>query len=251
MRCKNCGWENPDTETRCAKCNSVLPNFSSDFKQTERQSPAMSSENLNLKSTVREVQNNNETPINNIPQENKQKQCHKCGYPLAENMDECPMCGSYQNQNNSYQNKENIAFQPPRLATKTCPSCGNNIDKSDAFCPKCGHKFQERNGTVNNWMSPNKGVFCTLKPIAWENEQIEYNPISYSGNKIVLNRSNTDVNNNSITSKEQAILTFDNNEWYIENASEMKTTFIQVKEKTKLKDGDVIVLGNRLFEFKG
>lgn len=247
MRCKNCGWENPDTETRCVKCNSALSNSPSNLKQTERQAPAMQSENLNLKSTVREVQNNNEIPINNIPQENKSKQCHKCGYPLAENMDECPMCGTYQNKD-----KESFpAQQQLRMATKKCPSCGNDIESSALFCPKCGHKFQARNATVNNWISPNKGVFCTLKPIAWENEAKEYNPITYSGDKIVLNRANTDTNNNSITSKEQAILSFENDEWCIENASEMKTTFIQVNRKTKLKDGDVIVLGNRLFEFKG
>ena len=244
MRCKNCGWENPDTATRCVKCNSVLSNFTPDLRQTERQAPSMGNENLNLKSTVREVQNNNEIPVNNTPQENSSKQCHKCGYPLADNMDECPMCGSYQN-------KENFTPQQPKVATKNCPSCGNNIEKSAAFCPKCGHKFQERSGTINNWVNPSRGVFCTLKPIAWENEGIEYNPISYSGDRIVLNRSNTDANNNSITSKEQAILSFDNNEWYIENASEMKTTLIQINGKTKLKDGDIIVLGNRLFEFKG
>lgn len=245
MRCKNCGWENPDTETRCAKCNSTLSNSPSNLKQTERQAPAMQSESLNLKSTVREVQNNNGSPINSIPQENKPKQCHKCGYPLAENMDECPMCGSYQNK------KEEVTPKQVNVSLKTCPSCGNNVEFSALFCSKCGHKFQTRNATVNNWMSPNKGAFCTLKPIAWENEAKEYNPITYSGDKIVLNRANTDTNNNSITSKEQAILSFENDEWYIENASEMKTTFIQVNRKTKLKDGDVIVLGNRLFEFKG
>lgn len=113
MRCKNCGWENPDTETRCAKCNSTLSNSLSNLKQTERQAPTMQSESLNLKSTVREVQNNNGSPINSIPQENKPKQCHKCGYPLAENMDECPMCGSYQNK------KEEVTPKQVNISLKT------------------------------------------------------------------------------------------------------------------------------------
>ena len=80
---------------------------------------------------------------------------------------------------------------------------------------------------------------------------MNYQPISYSGDTIVLTRSNTDPNNNSITSKEQAVLTHDGNDWFIENKSEQETTFIKVSKKTKLTAGDVIILGNRLFEFNG
>ena len=95
------------------------------------------------------------------------------------------------------------------------------------------------------------GRFCTLKPIAWEGEDVNYNPITYSGDTIILNRANTDANNNSITSREQAILTCVDGEWYIENRSDLRSTFIRVNGKVKLTNGDIIVLGNREFEFKG
>lgn len=93
--------------------------------------------------------------------------------------------------------------------------------------------------------------FCTLKRIAWEGEDVNYNPVTYSGDTIILNRANTDANNNSITSKEQAVLTCENGEWYIENRSELRTTYIRVNGKIKLNSGDTIFLGNREFEFKG
>lgn len=104
-------------------------------------------------------------------------------------------------------------------------------------------------GPVSGPQSGNR--FCTLRPIAWEGEEVSYNPITYSGETIILNRANTDANNNSITSREQAILTFEDGEWFIENRSDLRTTFIRVNGKVKLTRGDIIVLGNREFEFKG
>lgn len=77
-----------------------------------------------------------------------------------------------------------------------------------------------------------------------------YQPISYSGETISLNRANTDPNNNTITSKVQAVLTHDEEGWYIEDRSELRSTFIRADRKRKLESGDVIELGNRLFEFK-
>jgi hypothetical protein len=100
-------------------------------------------------------------------------------------------------------------------------------------------------------VSPQGNVFCTLKPIAWQGEDVPYNPVTYSGSTIVLSRSNTDANNSSITSKEQAVLTYEDGAWYIENRSELRTTYIRVNGKIKLTAGDIIVLGNREFEFKG
>lgn len=93
--------------------------------------------------------------------------------------------------------------------------------------------------------------FCSLRPVAWPGEEVNYNPTTYSGEEIVLNRANTDPNNNSITSHEQAVLTFEDGDWYIENRSELRSTFIRVNGKVKLNSGDIIVLGNREFIFKG
>ena len=98
-------------------------------------------------------------------------------------------------------------------------------------------------------MHHNNVYFCQLQPIAWEGERVQYQPISYSGEQIVLNRANTDPNNHTITSKRQAILTHDDNGWFLENQSEHNSTFIQVNKRMKLQDGDIIMMGNRLFVF--
>lgn len=242
MRCKNCGWENPDGQTKCEKCHGSLGDATPAHKPTTPVSDRM-------KSTVAEgVIFNDSTPSVTPPQT-----CPKCGYPVSENSTSCPNC--------------NYEFHTASTAKQSvkCKSCGAEISPEAKFCPNCGASTSDNTpqprriqrsamgtvmgGPVSGPMASNK--FCTLRPIAWEGEEVNYNPITYSGETIVLNRANTDANNNSITSREQAIITCENGEWYIENKSDLRTTFIRVNGKVKLTNGDIIVLGNREFEFKG
>lgn len=196
------------------------------------QSKHFSAEDKPLKKTLRESSADNmEYSENhfgserNFIHDEKECVCERCGYPIAANVSECPMCHIPINRN-SY-NYHGDRHEP-----------GN------------GNRSYARGGTENPWANPSKDSFCTLKRLSWQSEQIQYSPVSYSGRTIVLNRRNTDANNNSITLLEQAVLTHENGEWFIENRSEQKTTLIRVDRKTKLNDGDIIVLGNRMFEFK-
>lgn len=241
MRCRNCGWENPDGQTSCEKCHSSLNDAAPAHKPTTPVSDRM-------KSTVAEgVIFEDSAPVA------APKTCPKCGYPISDNSTSCPNC--------------NHELQPAPTSKQTmiCKSCGAEIAPNSKFCSSCGASTTEETpqprriqssamgtvmgGPVAGPASTNK--FCTLKPIAWDGEDVNYNPITYSGNTIILNRANTDANNNSITSREQAILTCEDGEWYIENRSDLRTTFIRVNGRVKLTSGDIIVLGNREFEFKG
>ncbi len=73
--------------------------------------------------------------------------------------------------------------------------------------------------------------------------------IEYEGSEVSLNRDNTETSNASITSKVQAVVSNDNGTWYIEDRSEQHTTFVLASRRIELHDGDMILLGNRLFEF--
>ncbi len=241
MRCKNCGWENSDGQTKCEKCHGSLVDAFSVHKSTIPVSDRM-------KSTVAEgVDFPYLTPVS-VP-----KTCPKCGYPISDSSTICPNC--------------NHELQPALTAKQVvnCKSCGAELAPDAKFCSSCGTSTSEdasqlrriqrsamgtvMGGPVAGPSSSNQ--FCTLRPIAWEGEDVNYNPITYSGETIILNRANTDENNNSITSREQAILTCEDGEWYIENKSDLRTTFIRVNGRVKLTTGDIIVLGNREFEFKG
>ena len=232
MRCKQCGWENPAENVKCEKCGSALDvSDNPAFPAREPFSPKGTvSENEVFQK--KDVFVKSET-VNN---------CEKCGYLLSAEATICPQCGTV------VRSGKDIKVEEVR-----CEKCNSVIDDKFKFCPNCGEPVSEKKekiGTINNWKNPEKGVFCTLKPIAWDNETVKYEPVSYSGDKVTLNRANLDPNNNTITSKKQAVLLREGEDWYIMNGSEQKTTFVQVKKKVKLENGDVILLGNRMFEFK-
>ena len=105
-------------------------------------------------------------------------------------------------------------------------------------------------GTVNPYMmNLELEPSFALKPIKRINERHELEELEFEGKEIVLNRENTEANNPSITSRQQAVISNVNGHWYIEDKSGQKTTFVQAAAKIELHEGDLILLGNRLFEF--
>lgn len=245
MRCKNCGWENEDGSMKCAKCNAPLKGS---MVESARPSYESSADSRVLKGTISERKffsretETEEAVIQSREEVATVKNCPECGYQVSPNMKVCPACG--------YQfSPVAVAQQPIEPIKKTCPSCGNELVPGAKFCPHCGKST--RMGTVNVGPEAVPGTYFTLQAIPWENEQIQYSPVSYSGESVNLNRSNTDPNNNSITSKLQAVISYKDGKWFIEDKSDFNSTLIRVSRKMELQDGDVIVLGNRKFEFKG
>lgn len=239
MRCNNCGWENPAGNQKCEKCNAPLKGSMVEDSEARKEKYFPVAEEL--RGTVPEsgAFGQQEQQID----DKKPQSCPHCGYPVSPVMNACPNCGG------ELKGAPAAAPAGGQQTTKKCAKCGAPLVPGAKFCPSCGMPL--RMGTVPSWEMPQQGTFCTLKPVAWKGEEVTYQPISYSGNLISLNRANTDPNNNTITSKEQAVLIQEGGAWYIEDRSELHSTFVRVRRKTKLESGDVIVLGNRLFEFKG
>lgn len=252
-RCKNCGWLNDDNSLKCEKCSTSLDSGMVGTSSPSYQ-PSSGSSGDNLRKTVSE----NHFFSTEREQSGKisgkmESACPHCGYLVREGMKLCPECGNA--LGGTYSNEHGIC----------CPNCGKQNPTDAKFCTQCGGDLNERKepltgpkpkgnsgnrqGTINPWMKPEIGAFCTLRPISWEGEDVNHDPLSFSGNPIVLNRANTDPNNQSITSNEQAELTCEDGEWYIVDKSVLHTTYVLASEKIRLKKGDIIVLGNRLFEF--
>lgn len=235
MRCKNCGWENDSNKVKCEKCNAPLTG--SMIENHAGHTPSGASDAASLKGTIPERQIFDSKSTDDNPVE-----CHKCKYPLGRGMQTCPMCGTPVRSDVDIKRDASVNSNGSR-----CNKCGAALPAGVSFCADCGTPLYR--GTINPWTAPQSVTLCTLKPLAWEKEQIEYNVQSFSGENITLNRSNTDPNNQTITSKEQAELTFENGAWYICDKSVQKTTFVHAGRKTKLEKGDIIILGNRRFEF--
>ncbi|MDE6648970.1 MAG: zinc ribbon domain-containing protein [Muribaculaceae bacterium] len=197
MRCKNCGWENPDGLTKCEKCNGSLNEASSVHNPTTPVSDRM-------RSTVSEGVIFNDQISRVVP-----KTCPQCGYPVSDTSTSCPNCNF------------ELQAAPTAKQSQKCKACGSDIAPDAKFCSSCGAPVNKESAQPRKIQRSNMGTvmggpivgpasvntFCTLKPIAWQGEDVNYNPITYSGDTIILNRANTDANNHSITSREQAVLT--------------------------------------------
>ena len=242
MRCKNCGWPNKPNVTTCVKCHTPL--VAEEDSEISFDNSSNNQPDENLKRTVSEEEafgsRNSpqdrdvryETPTE--PEETS-KPCPKCGYPLRPGTEKCPNCkfqvNGYSQSSYGHSDSEFKKSRPTRM------DYGNN---------------NNLRGTVNPFFTPmDIGVEPTfvLKPVKRANERHELEEIELTGETVSLNRDNTEPNNLSITSKEQAVITNVDGQWFIEDKSELKTTFVQASRRIELKDGDLILLGNRLFEF--
>lgn len=242
MRCKKCGWPNKPNETSCVKCGTPLT--SEDDSEMSFDGASNGGAGGGLNETIREddvfgpvVQNQESNKKNIVETEEKNKPCPKCGYPLRPGTEKCPNCkfqvsGSSQSSYSSDaepKKKNNAARRPTRI----------ELGSGDL-----------RSGTVNPYMmNLDLEPSFILKPIKKANERRELEELEFEGKSVLLNRDNTESGNQSITSREQAIITNADGHWYIEDKSEQKTTFVQAANRIRLSDGDLILLGNRLFEF--
>ena len=239
MRCTNCGWENSGDRSNCEKCNSPLSNYAMRVHAVRE---------------VYEVRTGKESIGINVGrptvcEQGESENCPECGYPLLPGMSECPNCS------HPRQASAEAGFRP-----QNCPKC-NHENRRDAFyCSHCGFELQKkepasqpRSGygrkTITPWEMLAPVCSCRLSMNPNTNEETPASPLVFSGEEIILNRDNTDEGNMTITSKEQAILTYENKKWYLQDRSEQKTTFVYTTDKIELKPGDIIVLGNRRFEF--
>lgn len=251
MRCRNCGWENDLGNSRCVKCDAPL-----NGPIVDNEPPLNESYSHNiLKGTVRE---NGHISVDN-PESNSIGTCSKCNYPYNPGMGACPNCGYDANKgddvnpfnNDNKRNKKDVeANSHSQKDLLQCPFCEEMVPSKFKFCANCGKPFKM--GTVNPWAGlpqVEEVVNCTLTPVAWENEDLDIDNIQYTGESILLNRDNTEPNNSSITSKVQAIITYEDKKWFIEDKSQRQTTFKHISKKTQLEDGDIILLGNRKFIF--
>lgn len=215
MRCNNCGWENPDTNSVCEKCNSPLSSGGFGPQQ-------LSSQPAHLNKTVTEAAAFS-LPSSHQAEENA---CPTCGYPMRAGIEICPNCG------------HGNTLREPQLGG----------DKQRPIQQHNPQGFQ-KGGTVNPWVHVAPAAKCTLTPIKQDSETETPPSHEFKGDCHELNRANLDEENLTITSKVQARLIYNDEKWYLEDASSQKTTFVHVGCKMEIHDGDVILMGNRQFIF--
>ena len=178
--------------------------------------------------------------------------CPHCGfYPVLSSATECPKCGESMATETGKAEKVEEKVEEPvveNIYEKAAAEPGK--EQQGTVCrPFYLHNSVD---TLKKGDAPKpkaKPVFkLTLIPEV--GDQVTAVTRQFDGEKVILNRDNTEPVNMSITSKEQAEVKFEDGRWFIENKSELNSTYLIVGRPMELQSGDIIILGDRQFKFE-
>lgn len=285
MRCNNCGWDNAPGTSSCIKCGHSLQvennysggGYSAPAPQQNYGGPqqqprptvigAAGMQEPQPRPTVIGATGMQEptprpTRIANAPQgtgfsqpQGGTRNCPNCGYPVVGDFNSCPNCGTPMASATTAPTPQ---AQPKAVSLADlglpdhvkCDKCGEEVSTEFSFCPKCGEKIHLPTVRAIRHKAQPKPKQCSLVMIPEEDENIPEQKNVYVGNNVILTRENTEPDNRTITSKEQAELSFEDGKWYILNKSELASTYIEANRKFEIVPGDIIVLGDRRFRFE-
>ena len=251
--CKNCKTSNPNDALKCRNCNAPLDG-------------SMVSESKSKVIPGQVVCKNCKTanPIDAL-------KCMNCNAPLDGSMAIQHDKGKIPKEKPGKIDKSTTAIHQNTDKQRICPHCSYPNQATALTCVRCRTslnidkapvsrsevepkskpaKNKETMGlTVNPWAEkpviPDKYHLIPLKSDFTTSGE----PIHLKEGSNNLNRANLDPGNTSITSSSQAVIKQDGGKWILEDTSSMMTTFVKVNGATELNDGDIILMGNKLFRF--
>lgn len=262
MICDSCGYNNQPNAVTCVRCGQPLPvgetspvNKVPNYKRPGQASgskvttmqPIAELPIADPKSTILQipaqspVEEQCEIPLYASSFNPKETVCQKiticpqCQYPIIGDIEKCPKCGTVL--------REEKKTQTPSKAD-LYSSKGETTKEKTIFRP-----FNKTPKADPDPTEEKKIPTCRLSIVKEADEIIDDIINNYEGEEIELRRDNTEPSNLTITSKVQAKLTYEDGHWYIENCSDMQTTYIQVKRRIEVMPNDTIILGNRSFTF--
>lgn len=227
-RCTNCGYVNPKVAETCEKCETELKDGSSFFIiNTEDDSQdGDSSLPTGLRMTIRDRSKG--------------------------------VSASYLDEE-----EEASPVSTPSQTVFTCPNCWHTplrqLPSASSPCPNCGYvgsASQQREDKPAK--SSRRQQTVMMQDLVIEDDgpasfrlinERSKDSMEFQGDGIVLNRGNLDPNNASLSGDQHATISRENGQWYLEDLSSNKATFIQVRGKIHLQPGDRIILGNKIFRF--
>jgi len=282
MRCTNCGWNNnPDGLTKCEKCSAPLTGAPpASAKPVAPQAPPLqrATEDISASTggaaTIMGQRPNTPAwdagatpPSTPSPaqRENsdqalvggRKAQTEPMGRDKNQNILTCPNCG-YMNAANTAEcaRCETSLLRTPVVEGKTPREKEKGAADPDVKKPQRRIEKSSQDptlivpnagATMNPWSKPKTNGFH-LKPVSREGENLNIS-LDFNGLSHELNRSNLEPNNLTITSKVQAVIEYRDGGWFVANKSSMQTTFIRVDGEVKLEKGDILLFGDRMFEF--
>lgn len=153
----------------------------------------------------------------------------------------------------SYETRPPTQKEESSAIGRNCPKCGYPLRPGSNECPQCSEKDQQKD------QSQQKDAGQSVPIWNIENSEFRIGPCdkngaisnakTYTTDDIVLGREELYPDNNNI-SRQHIHITNENGHWYVEDVSSTHQTFITVKKKVQIENGDVLVLGNKFFRFE-
>lgn len=253
MRCNYCGMQNDDTATTCNHCGKPLQQAAQRTGQATPQPTGVPHRPTLLEPGKRpDLDLIEDFPTKAEPQQ--MTNCAKCNYPLQRDATTCPNCGTpvmgnSQPSSHHVHMPTVIVSQSEKQPQPQPQNSGVTFNTPEP--PRPQNKKNIGNGTVSFYNNP-QGMFQTefsLTPLKRNNEKHDFATLNFEGDEVALNRDNLEPNNKTITSQTQAVITCEDGKYFIIDQSDFKTTFVQAKDKIEIKDGDIVLMGSRMFEF--
>ena len=253
MRCDYCGWQNADGAERCVKCNQQLPE-PIDYPEVQEKVAAGYKTVNPLNATV-PLHGMNDEMMQGDNLESAGEYCISCGYPIALNSRSCPACGTEINVTpvpvvEERQSKHSLkatvldvnAFMGGEGNIPDAHSAGNSMlgVKEMSDCKKTVRDFRTEMVSV--------AQECRLVPM--DNFNGLSGDVVLSGENVVLDRASVDPGNLTVDENAHASFTCENGEWYVNNLSKSRATYISTDRKVKVSKGDIIIIGNRRYIFQ-
>jgi hypothetical protein len=257
MRCNNCGWNNADDVTHCVKCNNPLEEARGvrQEKETVRGARPEPEPNGLRQATVAGRQE--ERPAAGPGQ----------GERYAEGLGQGERHGEGPGHAETLRGARADGELPMELPAEliACPACHYPASSRVETCPNCGSPLKPGGAarsarvapagelTVDPFRQPQATEAppptMFLERVGRPEEASKVLPFTAVDDQVAVNRQTLDENNFTITSRLQAAFVFTDNKWWLLDKSDLKTTFIQVKEPVEMKDGDIVLMGDRRFVF--
>jgi hypothetical protein len=268
-RCNNCGWgQNPDSSTHCEKCNSPLTDMGGGDHTTRDSGGYQESPEVNLNQTVREPgagrgmsgQSSHRATQRKFGMEDgtiaEPGSCPKCGYPLRSGSNKCPRCQTFvddygtvedydRGDDHRHRNRRDDPYRddshrddpyPPRTDWQHGPSRKPSPNSDNAF----------KKTVAPGQFKRNQIRFSALNP--YEDPSFEPLELQFCEDENLLNRASVEADNPTISRNQHALLTVEDGKWYLENKSSALATSLVLTGKHEIQDGDIVIIGNRIFK---
>lgn len=224
QRCGECGWpNNADSASDCEKCGASL-------SASSPVAPPASPSTMGVADGKKTVMGGG----HNLPAWDAGSSGNSGNTP-AGNTDsslKCSSCGFY-------------PLRATPSSTAPCPNCGfTGAGGAQPTVVEGQSKAHLKKTQMFGEIS-----FDDAKPSKFKLVENNQQERSFEGKSVTIGREEIDPENFSL-STEHATFEQVDGKWMLSNQSSNGFTFIQVKGRVEVQDGDIIVIGNKIFQFK-